>query len=238
MSNSISFNQKKDVVAIYLDDFVEILEEKHGKVYISKNVSICKDKNISFRSVISTISDIDEIDYDCKYDNEYCYITLKNGRIMTILKDELETTLIFPFKSLKENEDLIALSSLKGYKDKLPGSIKIETNESIKVLFDEEVINSLENRKNLSYLIGFIPDKIIDFRDKEYTIKTYEKTEFAAKIRYKFINENNDLKPFDNSFYEKIKIRISDNNTLKYANFIFAKTDNNNCIILSNNKKQ
>ena len=238
MSDSLSFTKKNDIVAIYVDDLIQVLQEKHPEVYISKNVGICKNKNISFRSVISTFDNIMELDFDCKYDNEYCYLTLKNERKLTILTSELDSVLILPFKSLKENEDLIALDTLKGYKDKLPGTIKIETKEDIKVSFDELELNTLDNRKKLSYLINFMPDKVIDFRDKEFTIKTYEKTEYASKIRYKFIKETNDLKCFDNSFYDKIKIRISDNNSLKYGNLIFAKTDNNNCIILSNNKKQ
>jgi hypothetical protein len=235
--NYLSFSKEKTISTTYLDDFLEILSNNFNEVYLSKKVSICKNNNIYYRNVISTIKNIKEIDYDCNQDLEHCFLVLKNGTKMTILKSELEfnDTIIMPIKTLKENDSLIIVDSIENYKGPLPNIIKTTTEEKINISLDS--LNTLETKEKLSALLGYKPNNIVDLRDKEYTVKIYEKNEVITKIRYKFINEKEDMKYLDNSFYDKIKIRIADNKTLKYNGLVFVKTDNNNCLIISESKK-
>ena len=234
---SIRFNQDREITVIQISDFIDILNKNYPEVYISRRIDVCKDNNISHRTILSSIENIKEVDFDCNYDNEYCYLTKKEGKKLTIMNSEESDILLVTFKTLRENEDLIIVDSIKGYKGELPNTLRVSTTISTKVSFDDD-INSLENRRKLKGLIGVTPLNILDMRNEAFTVKNYGNIDDILKIRLKFVENTTDLKSLDNSFYDRIKIRITDKNIVKFEDYIFAITDNNNCLVLDNKNKK
>lgn len=233
--SGIHFSHQENITVVYTDDFVEILKQTYKDVNVCKNVQIYKNGDVSFRTVLSNLQ-VKEIDFDVKYDCEYCTILLKDGKTMTLLDTDKEKYLIMPIKTLKENEDLIVLDSIKDYKGALPQTIVVTLDKSYRISLGED-INSEENLKTLKKLLGYKPNKIIDFSEKIFATKQYKMTETSSAIRLKFIDETSNLVDFDPSFYDRIKIRIEDDNIFKFSGYVFCRTPSNNCILVKESNK-
>ena len=233
----VTFPISKEYTVINIEELKEILEKKYSKpMFIYERLSIVREEECSIETVISSIENIELIDFDVKYPNDLCQIVLKNGAKQTIQKSELDSIVIMPMETLKENRSLVYLKSIDYYKGELPQTIKVSFDKDV-IVYLEGDVNSKENLNNLKKLLNYLPNKIIDLTEDVYTTKQYKTTETDAVIRLKFVNRTDNLAELDSFFYENRKIRIPAANIFKFSGYVFVKTENSNCLLLKESNR-
>ena len=222
-----------EVNVIQVEDLEEFLERTFEKTYYYKQAveieTPSKTKILPVFSIFDNLKSIELMDDNDVPDSLVIYF--KNGNKETILKDEYPEGKIIIGKALIENKDLIMVDSIKLLTEKPDNYFRTNINRKIEVLLpDEGMENSAKDTyENIRFIVGSIPEKIVSMENLPFT----QRIKQNDQVRFKIGDEEDDFSKVDDTFYQGRKIRILDRDIYTINGLVFAKTSNNNLLILS-----
>ncbi len=233
MAQKLNLICEDSVRVSLVDDLIEYFNNRYKKTYFySPIIEIEYPSRTRLLPVFSIYDNVKSIEILSDEPNpESMIVYFKNGNKETILNNEYEEGKVIFGKALMENKDLIQVDTLWPVKEKPTNYFFTTINRKIDVILPDIGCesNKQEEYKNIRYIVGSIPNKVIDI----------EKTPFSQRIkqndqvRFKIGDEDDDFTNFDEAFYQNRKIRILDKNIYTIGDLVFLKTGNNNLIILS-----
>ncbi len=233
MPKKLNCVYEDEVNVIQVEDLLEYLERVYKNKYFYKPiVEIDYPSKTKLLPVFSIYDNLKKIEMsDNEEVPENIILHFENGNKETLLKSEYEKGKIVIAKALIENKDLINIDSLKPITEKPDSYFRTNINRKIEILLpDEGMVNEdKETYKNIKYIVGSVPNKIVSLENLPFN----QRIKQNDQIRFKIGDEEDDFSDVDESFYQNRKIRILDKDIYTINGLVFAKTGNNNLLILS-----